>query len=441
MDENNIQTIYDAKKLGIRKMILFGFQHLFGMFGATVLVPALTGLDVQTALFFAGLCTILMHLITSRKVPVFLGSSFAFIAGYAAIAPNGEQELLPYACFGVMLAGLVYVVVGQIIRKVGVNRVMRFFPPLVTGPIIIAIGLNLAGSAINNCSTNWGIALVAIISVLICNIKGKGMIKIIPILIGIAVSYLVAIIFGKVDFTPVKDAAWIGLPIHSTVFSIFGSTNFNSGLLISAIIAILPISISTMLEHIGDIKSISDEVGKDFLKDPGLWKTLTADGLCTSLASVFLGPANTTYGENTGVLALTKIYDPLVMRIGALFAILISFSPKVSAVITCMPTATIGGISLVLYSMIAGIGFKNIKKSNINLDKIHNMIIMVLIVVVAVGVNYSSDGAININIGAVTIPLSGLAIASVLGIVLNALVADKDYVFTEDEKIDDMKKF
>ncbi|MBR5115462.1 MAG: uracil-xanthine permease, partial [Lachnospiraceae bacterium] len=347
------EAIFDAKSLGTPKILILGLQHMFAMFGATVLVPLLTGLSVSTTLLFAGLGTLLFHLISKRKVPAFLGSSFAFLAGYAAIAPNGEAELLPYACFGVAMAGIMYLILAALFKAYGAARVMKFFPPVVTGPIIIAIGLNLSQSAIENCSSNWLIALIAILIVIVCNLWGKGMIRIIPILLGVIGSYLVAAVAGVIDFSPIAAAPWFGLPIDysRTVFSIFTGGHTDTALLITAVITIVPISLATMMEHIGDISAISSTVGRNYIKDPGLHRTLTGDGLATAAAALFGAPANTTYGENTGVLTLTRVFDPMVIRIAAGLAILFSFCPKFAAIIEVMPSATIGGISLVLYGM------------------------------------------------------------------------------------------
>lgn len=427
------EGIFDAKQLGVPKMLVLGLQHMFAMFGATVVVPALTGLDVSTTLLFAGLGTLLFHFLSKGKVPAFLGSSFAFLAGYWAIAPNNEPELLPYACFGVACAGLLYLVLAALIKAFGVNKVMRFFPPIVTGPIIIAIGLNLSQSAIDNCAANWWIAVIAIAVVVICNIWGKGMIKIIPIIMGVIVSYVVAAITGNVDFTPVREAAWIGLPIHMerTVFALIGKGD--ASLMITAVITIMPIALATMVEHIGDMSAISSTVGKNFIKDPGLHRTLTGDGLATTLASLFGAPANTTYGENTGVLSLTKVYDPLVIRIAAVFAIIFSFSPKIAAVISCMPTATLGGVSLVLYGMISAVGVRNVVENKVDFSKSRNVIIAALILVLSIGINFSAAGAISFTIGSVTISLSGLAVGALTGIVLNALLPGKDYDFDEEK--------
>jgi len=443
------QGIYDAKTLGTPKMLILGLQHMFAMFGSTVLVPLITGLSVSATLLFAGLGTLLFHLITKKKVPAFLGSSFAFLAGYGTIAglaiakSNGEmmtsEELLPYACFGVALAGLLYLVLALLFKVFGANRVMKFFPPIVTGPIIIAIGLNLSKSAIDSCSSNWPIALVAILAIIICNIWGKGMIKILPILIGVIASYVVAAITGNVDFSGVAAAPWVGLPVKysNTVFSIFTNsknvgTDIHNGLLITAAITIVPIAIATMMEHIGDVSAISSTVNRNFIKDPGLHRTLTGDGLATTIASLFGAPANTTYGENTGVLTLTRVFDPFVIRLAAYFAILMSFCPKFAAIIEAMPSATVGGISLVLYGMISAVGVRNIVETQVDFTKSRNVIIAALILVLSIGINFSSAGAIAFSVGSANIALSGLAVGSLVGILLNAILPGKDFNFNED---------
>ena len=425
MAKNN-EAIYDAKTLGTGKMMVLGLQHMFAMFGATVLVPIITGLSVSATLLFAGIATLFMHLVTGKKVPVFLGSSFAFLGGYAAVKAAGvaagytESVSLTYACVGIACAGLLYLVLALICKLYSSAKVMKFFPPVVTGPIIIAIGMNLAPSAINNCETNWWIALVAIVVVIICNIFGKGMIKIVPILLGVLASYLVAAITGNVDFSAVKDAAWFGLPVklENTVFGLFAGGNVDGGLLLSAIITIVPIAVATMMEHVGDISAISSTVGKNFIEDPGLDKTLIGDGVGTAIAALFGAPANTTYGENTGVLALTKVYDPKVIRLAALYAIVLSFCPKFSALITAMPAATIGGVSLILYGMISAIGIRNMVENHTDFQQSRNVIIAALIIGLAIGINYSNDGAIMLG----KVSLSGLAVASIVGILLNAVL-------------------
>lgn len=428
---DNENAIYDARKLGIPKMLILGLQHMFAMFGATVLVPLITGLSISTTLLMAGLGTLLFHFITKKKVPAFLGSSFAFLGGYAAIAPAEgrggmtQAELLPYACFGVACAGLVYLVLAAFMKGFGVNKVMKYFPPVVTGPIIIAIGLSLSGSAITNCKTDWVVALVALAVIIIFNIWGKGMMRIIPIILGVAASYIVAIFRHDIDFTAIHEAKWFGLPIVWKQ-TVFGGVDFsNKSLVVSAVIAIVPIALATMMEHIGDISAISATVGKNFLADPGLHRTLTGDGLATTLASLFGGPANTTYGENTGVLALTKVYDPRVIRIAACFAAVLSFSPKFSAVITTIPAATIGGISFILYGMISAAGVRNIVDSQVDFSKSRNLIIAAVILVSSLGL---TDG-LTFHAGSATITLTAIAVGSISGILLNAILPGKDYDF------------
>ena len=444
------QGIYDARQLGRPKMFVLGAQHMFAMFGATVLVPALTGMSVSATLLFAGLGTLLFHFLTKWRVPAFLGSSFAFIGGYQAVAPMiaGEDgsltpntELLPYACFGVVLAGLLYVVLAALFKVFGTKTVMRYFPPIVTGPIIICIGLTLSSTAITNCRSNWTIALVAIAIVVVCNIWGKGMVKIIPILLGVVGSYGVAAICqaaGMETMDPAKvqtlmDAPWIGLPFQfeDTLFGLFTRPNVDSGLLLTAAVTIMPLALATMVEHIGGICAISSTCERNFLQDPGLHRTLLGDGLATSLAALFGAPANTTYGENTGVLALSRVYDPKVIRIAACIAILLSFSPKFAALVSAMPTATMGGVSMVLYGMISAVGVRNIVENQVDFANSRNVIIAAIIMVLAIGVNYS--GAVTFSVGSIEVSLSGLAVAAIAGIALNAVLPGKDYEFIENE--------
>ena len=439
MNKNNQGAIYNAKELGTAKTLVLGLQHMFAMFGSTVLVPLLTGLDVSTTLLFAGIGTLLFHFLTKRKVPAFLGSSFAFLGGYAAVAPlledgSSNVEMLPYACFGVACAGLLYIVMAALIKMFSAKKIMKYFPPIVTGPIIIAIGLTLSQSAIDSCSKNWLVALVAIVVVVICNIFGKGMIKIVPILIGVIASYLVGVLVGEVDFTMVKDAAWVGFPItkEMTVLGLFDA-DFDPALLITSIITIMPIALATIVEHIGDISAISSTTGVNYIKEPGLHRTLLGDGIATIVASLFGGPANTTYGENTGVLNLSKVYDPFVVRLAAVFAIGFSFCPKFAAVIQAMPTATVGGISLILYGMISAVGVRNVVENQVDFTKTRNVIIAAMILVLSIGINYSAAGAIFFNVGNITISLSGLAVGALVGILLNAILPEKDYEFDEED--------
>lgn len=457
------EPIYDVRPLGVPKTLILGIQHVFAMFGATVLVPLLTGLSVSTTLLFAGLGTLLFHLITKRKVPAFLGSSFAFLGGYAAIAPmidgKSNEVAIPYACFGVACAGLIYLVLAGLFKAFGANKVMKFFPPVVTGPIIIAIGLNLSASALNNIfqplkdeagnqvyasngvtpvlanAQYWWIALVAIAVVIICNIFGRGMVKIIPILLGVIASYACAAIVGHIDWQPVLDAKWFGLPViwKRTVFSIFTGGSVDTSLLISSVITIVPIAFATMMEHIGDISAISSTVGINYIKDPGLHRTLTGDGLATTMAALFGAPANTTYGENTGVLTLTRVYDPKVIRIAAGIAVILSFCPKFAAIIEVMPSETIGGISLVLYGMISAVGVRNLVETHCDFSKSRNVLIAALILVLSIGITNSSAGSLNFAAGATNISFSGLATGSLVGIILNAILPGKDFVFDNEE--------
>lgn len=450
MSNNEIgnSAVYDARELGKGKMFLLGFQHMFAMFGATVLVPLLTGLDVQTTLLMAGLGTILFHIFTKLQVPAFLGSSFAFLGGYTTVSGafgdfgvKDSAHMLPYACLGVACAGLLYLVLALLIKLVGVKKVMKFFPPVVTGPIIIAIGLCLAPSALNNCATCWPLAVVALVIVIFFNIWGRGMAKIIPILLGVVGAYLFALIFGnglgllgeagQVDVKAIADAAWIGLPVHmdETIFSIDWN---NSSAIIFAITTMVPIAIATMMEHIGDISAISATVGENFIEDPGLHRTLIGDGIATSLSAMIGGPANTTYGENTGVLELSRVHDPKVVRLAAGYAIILSFIPKVAEIIASMPASIIGGVSFILYGMISAIGVRNVVENHVDFTKSRNLIIAGVILVSGLGF---SNG-LTFTIGSTSVTLTSLAIAAIAGIVLNAILPGNDYTFGKDPEGD-----
>ena len=446
MSESN-EVIRDARKLGLPKMLILGLQHMFAMFGATILVPILVnsyfvdacgegptrGLTVAVTLFCAGFGTLLFHVCSKMKVPAFLGSSFAFLGGFSTVAHldtgiyagMSVNDKAAYACGGVVVAGLLYLVLSLIIRMVGVKRVMRYLPPVVTGPVIICIGLSLASSAIGNASTNWFLAFVALAVIIVFNIWGKGMFKIIPILMGVVISYAVAVIMNAVgltnpdgsailDFTSVASAGLVGIPpIQICKFDV------------TAILVMAPIAIATMMEHVGDMSAISATVGENYLADPGLHRTLLGDGLATALAGFLGGPANTTYGENTGVLELSHVYDPLVIRIAACFAIIISFIPKVSAIISTMPSAIIGGVSFMLYGMISAIGVRNVVENEVDLTKSRNLIIAGVIFVCGLG--FSSG--LTFTIGGTSITLTALAIAAIAGIVLNIILPGNDYEF------------
>ncbi|MBO6167410.1 MAG: uracil-xanthine permease [Kiritimatiellae bacterium] len=439
-------AVYDARSLGLPKMGLLGVQHMFAMFGATILVPILTGLSPSATLLWAGLGTLLFHLFTKRMVPAFLGSSFAYLAGYFAMAGMAgtagyedctKATMLQYACLGVASSSLVYFVVAWFVKACGVKTVMKFFPPVVTGPIIIGIGLVLAPVAINSCTSNWLVALVAIATVISFSIFGRGMFKIIPILMGVIASYLAAVVLGaagladSIDYSGVASAAWVGLPVkmENTVFPLLASPDW--GKIVSAIAIVFPLAFATIMEHVGDVSAISSTVGRNFFANPGLHRTMLGDGCATMLASLFGAPANTTYGENTGVLSLSKVYDPRVIRIAACLAILVSFCPKFSAFIGTIPPATIGGVSFILYGMISAVGVRNLVESQVDLGKSRNMLIAALILVLTLGISFSKAGAIAFNLGTIKISLSGLAVGALMGIILNAILPGKDFAFSE----------
>ena len=427
METQSQQGIYDARTLGPVKFGIPGIQHLFAMFGATILVPVITGLNVSATLLFAGIGTLLFHFIAKWKVPAFLGSSFAFIGGYLSIKQLGMDQGLPdylsldYACIGVACAGLCYFVMAGLIKWFGSERVLKYFPPVVTGPMVISIGLCLSGSAISSASEDWLVSLVAIVVVIVSNMWGRGIIRIVPILLGVFSSFTVAACMGKIDFTTLHEAAWIGLPVarQNTVLAVFDNPDYT--LITSSIIAIMPIAFATIMEHIGDMCAISGTVGKFFLVDPGLHRTLTGDGVATTLASLFGAPANTTYGENTGVLNITKVYDPRVIRLAAILAILLSFCPKFAAIIGLMPAATIGGVSLILYGMISAVGVRNMVEASIDFVQMRNIIIAALILVIAIGVKYGANDSVAIG----SIHFSGLALAAIVGILLNAILPNR----------------
>jgi uracil permease len=325
---------------------------------------------------------------------------------------------------------------------------MRFFPPIVTGPVIIAIGLTLSGTAIQSCSANWLVALVAIFVVVICNIWGKGMIKIVPILLGVVASYLFAILVDPATrqtvAASVASAKWFGIPLiwENTALSIFGA-DLDVSMLLTAIITIAPISLATIVEHVGDMCAISSTVGRNYVEDPGLHRTLMGDGLATTLSSLLGGPANTTYGENTGVLALSKVYDPKVVRLAAFFAIVMSFCPKFAALIVAMPAATMGGVSLVLYGMISAVGVRNVVENQVDFTKTRNVLIAALILVLSIGLKYGTGnvGGITFMVGNVNVMLSGLSIAAVVGILMNAILPGKDYEFGSNQQGDTSVNF
>ena len=429
------EAIYDARTLGLPKMLILGLQHMFAMFGATVLVPILVSnnygmpLSIQTTLFFAGIGTLIFHVCSRLKVPAFLGSSFAFLGGFQAVselnvgkfADMTGAEKLPYAMGGIVVAGVMYILVAMLFKVVGARKVMRFFPPIVTGPMIILIGLNLAGTAVQNAQTCWPLALLSIAVIIVANIWGKGMIKIIPILLGVVIPYIVAAVLGMVDFSGVGAEQVIGLPE-------FVLAKFD----ITAILVMAPIAVAAMMEHIGDISAISATCQKNFIEDPGLHRTLLGDGLATAVAGLFGGPANTTYGENTGVLALSRVYDPNVVRLAATYAIVLSFSPLFDALVNSIPAAIVGGVSFILYGMISAVGIRNVVENKVDLTNSRNLIIAAVILVCGLGFS----GGITFYVGGTAITLTAMAIAAIAGVALNAILPGNDYVFGTDAKGD-----
>lgn len=420
MEEKSV-AIKDARTLGVPKMLLLGLQHMFAMFGATILVPILVnnyfegeGLSIQVTLICAGLGTLFFHLCSKLKVPAFLGSSFAFLGGFATVANLNTGifadmtmgEKLPYACGGIVVAGLLYLVLALVIKLAGVHRVMHYLPPVVTGPIIICIGLSLAPSAISNASTNWLIALIALGTIIVFNIWGKGMFKIIPILMGVVVSYVVAAVLNAIgltnpdgsailDFSNIASASWVGLPP-------FQLCKFN----LTAILVMAPIALATMMEHIGDMSAISATVGENFIADPGLHRTLVGDGLATALScSGWRSCKHHLPAKNTGVLELSRVHDPRVIRIAAVFAVILSFIPKMADVIGSMPSAIIGGVSFMLYGMISAIGVRNVVENHVDLTKSRNLVIAAVILVCGLG--FSSG--LTFTVFGTSITLTGLA--------------------------------
>ena len=441
------QPIRDARTLGVPKMLILGLQHMFAMFGATVLVPILVQsyglpLSIQTTLFFAGIGTLFFHVCTKMKVPAFLGSSFAFLGGFAAMgamdsgmyAAMEPAEKLQYACGGIVVAGLLYVVLAAIIKAVGVHRVMHYLPPVVTGPIIILIGLNLAPSAVSNASSCWWLALVSIAVIVVANIWGKGMIKIIPILLGVVIPYIVALVFRMVDFSGLDVQGLFGGTTPLLGFQPF-VTDFSGSVAkfdVSAILVMAPIAIASMMEHIGDMSAISATVGENFIEDPGLHRTLIGDGVATSLSAMFGGPANTTYGENTGVLVLSRVHDPKVIRLAALYAVILSFSPAFAYLVNTIPAAVIGGVSFILYGMISAIGVRNVVENQVDFTNSRNLIIAAVILVCGLGFT----GGLTFTVGGASITLTSLAIAAIAGIVLNAILPGNDFHFGKSANSD-----
>ncbi|MCL2277364.1 MAG: NCS2 family nucleobase:cation symporter [Treponema sp.] len=392
--------------LTLGKKVVLGVQHTFTMFGATVLVPILTGLDIGVSLFMAGVCTLWFHLVTKGKVPIFLGSSFAFIGPIVAVSALYGRE---YAQGGIVVSGLVYLLFALLVYALGVKRVLSLFPPIITGPIVIIIGLMLAPVAISSAQENWWIALVSFLVVAVVSIFLKGFIKLLPVICGLVIGYIVAAVTGNVDFTPIREAAWIGLPS-------FTIAKFNA----NAIMIIAPVAIATVVEHLGDMNSIKALTGRDPFQSPGVHRTLLGDGIASSISAMFGGPANTTYSENSGVMALTRVYNPVVMRIAACFAVLLSIFPKLSAVISTIPGPVIGGISIVLFGMIASVGARNLVENNVDFKQPRNLFIFAVIMVLALGGAQPS-----LTFDSFTLSFSPLALAAIVGIVLNKILPEK----------------
>jgi len=402
----NQDAIRDVTQLGVPKMVTLSVQHAFTMFGATVLVPIITGLNISVALFMAGIGTLLFHLITRGRVPAFLGSSFAFIAPMLAVTEMTGD--IAYAQGGIVVAGLVYLILAGLIYMFGAEKVVKFFPPVVTGPIIMVIGLKLAPVAIDMASGNWGLALTSFVIITAVSVYAKGFLKVIPVIIGLIGGYVVAVVFGQVDFTPIKEASWIGLPQ-------FTMAKFSA----DAVFTVAPLALATMVEHIGDVLAIGSTVEKDFMEDPGLHRTLIGDGVATALSAMFGGPANTTYSENTGVLALTRAWDPKIMQGAAVFAIVLGLVPKLAAIISTIPVPIIGGISIILFGMIASIGGRTLVEHGVDFTKSRNLIIAAVIFVLGLG-----GAALPLNLGPVAITIEGMALAAIVGIALNKILPE-----------------
>lgn len=382
---------------------ILGLQHTMAMFGATVLVPLLTGLHPSVALLTAGLGTLLFHFVTKGKVPVFLGSSFAFIGVIQIVAKN---EGMAYATGGIMVAGLVYLLLAGLVLAFGVDRVKSFFPPVVAGPMIMVIGLTLAPVAVGMASKNWGLASITLATVLLVSVYAKGFLKLLPIMSGVIVGFIAASLFGAVNTKVLADAAWFALPpVMLPKFSL------------SAIMTIAPVAMVTMVEHIGDITTNGAVIGKDLIRDPGLHRTLMGDGLATSLAGLLGGPANTTYSENTGVLAVTKIYDPGIIRIAACYAILMAFVGKLGALLQTLPEPVMGGISIVLFGMITSVGVRTMVDARVDFANSRNLVIAAIILVMGLG-----GASIPIT---PSLKLEGMALAALIGITLNKLLPER----------------
>ena len=396
---NKDYTMGNNKKLGPVQKTIVGVQFLFVAFGATVLVPLLVGMDPSVALFTAGVGTLIFHMVTKGKVPIFLGSSFAFIA---PIIKATELYGLPGTLSGLAAVGLVYGIMSALVKFRGTGFIARLFPPVVVGPVIMLIGLSLAGTGVDMAKSNWLLAIIALITTIIVSMFGKGLLKLIPIFSGIVVGYIAAIVMKQVDFQPVIDASWLAMPA-------FVRPEFRW----EAIIFMIPVAIAPVIEHIGDVYAINEVAGKDFVKDPGLHRTMLGDGLACMAASIFGGPPVTTYSEVTGAVSLTKITDPAVIRIAAVVGILFSVLGKVSAILKTIPSAVLGGIMLLLFGTIASVGVNSLIKNKVDLGDTRNLVIASLILTLGIG------GA-ELTFGSVTI--GGIGLAALVGVLLNLLL-------------------
>ncbi|WP_300329659.1 uracil-xanthine permease family protein [Fusobacterium sp.] len=405
-------------EISTKGKLVLGLQHVLAMFGATVLVPFLTGLNPSIALLTAGVGTLIFHFCTKKIVPVFLGSSFAFIGAISLVL---KEEGIGAVKGGVISAGLVYVFMSFLVRVYGIEKIKSFFPPIVVGPIIVVIGLRLSPTAISMAGYSNGsfdlksllVSGTVVISMILISSFGKSFFKLIPILISVTIGYILASFMGMVDFTPIKEASWIGFSSDAIT-----SLTTMPELSLTGILAIAPIAFVVFIEHIGDITTNGAVVGKDFFKNPGISRTLLGDGLATISAGLLGGPANTTYGENTGVLAVTKVYDPSILRIAACYAIVLSFIGKFGVILQTIPVPVMGGISVILFGMIASVGMRTLIESQLDFSLSRNLIIASLILVFGIGID-------NVIIWK-TVSLSGLAIAAFVGIALNKIFPEND---------------
>ncbi len=389
----------NVKKLNSAQKTIVGIQFLFVAFGATVLVPLLVGMSPSVALFTAGLGTLIFHLVTKGKVPIFLGSSFAFIA---PIIKATELYGLPGTLSGLVAVGAVYGIMSALVRFRGVGFISRLFPPIVVGPVIMLIGLSLAGTGVDMAKGNWWLAMIALLTTVIVSLFGKGLLKLIPIFAGIVVGYVAAIFFGLIDFQTVIDAPWFALPEF-----------VKPEMCWEAVVFMIPVAIAPVIEHIGDVYAINEVAGKDFVKDPGLHRTMLGDGLACVAASFIGGPPVTTYSEVTGAISLTKIYDPAVIRIAAIVGILFSVLGKVSAILKTIPSPVLGGIMLLLFGTIASVGINSLIKNKVDMGNTRNLVIASLILTLGIGGAEMSFGSIT---------MSGIGLAALVGVILNLII-------------------